>query len=251
MLFEYRTIYYYTSRIAVGPPFAFAGFSDAEWFCILGYDLGKTTGAGQILDASVGRLLLDVLDRRKCDSNFLVAVPSCMWTREDFVNAGIPDKIEKTLEEIGYCQAFYERDMVTDDLAAQARLYPLIHTLRSVDNITIIGNHALDRLDIFPTHRFIGVESPNLHLSPAEIDDVVNKVVSYATPGTYLISAGISSALIIDRLWDLIPDSSFIDCGSIWDAFVGIGGQREWRSRLYQDREAMSIWKTKNLRGYY
>jgi len=62
-------------------------------------------------------------------------------------------------------------------------------------------------------------------------------------------SAGVSAAVIIDKLHDEIPDSFFIDCGSIWDAFARVGAQRAWRGKLYENDKAYDQWVRKNIYG--
>jgi hypothetical protein len=71
----------------------------------------------------------------------------------------------------------------------------------------------------------------------------------YGKSAVYCVSAGVSAAIIIDQLHDTLPDSCLLDCGSIWDAFVGIGGQRQWRAELYANPKAWERWKRKNLYG--
>lgn len=241
-------IEYYVNRLKSRDYFTLLGYSDAEWFCILNYDTGRTTGLGQWLNPDTGVQLLDVLRRRANDPRVLTAVPLCMWEWADFVSAKIGKQIEVCLEMNKIHPRFVERDMILDDLAASAGLFPLIDQLRSM-RVVVIGNHALAGLDFLGYDLFIGVDSPNLHLDPRGIRRAVERAKEYGQPAVYLVSAGMSAALIIDQLHDAIPDSFFLDCGSIWDAFVGIGGQRSWRRRLYEDPEALEQWKNENLYG--
>jgi hypothetical protein len=136
--------------------------------------------------------------------------------------------------------------MVMDDLAANAGLYPFIHQLQKMCTC-VIGNEALRGLDFLGYDHFVSVSSPNLHMEENGIERAVDMAYAFGKPAVYLISAGVSAALIIDKLHDLISDSFFIDCDSIWDAFVGIGGQRTWRAKLYASPKAWHKWKAKNL----
>ncbi|MFA5376314.1 MAG: hypothetical protein WC455_11270 [Dehalococcoidia bacterium] len=250
MQFEIRTIDYYIERINNGISFAFPGFSDAEWFCILSHDLGKKTGLGQLMTAETGQKLRRVLEDYRKDPDFLVAVPSCMWDLADFYNAGIPRRIEEFVSEIDYRLPFYERDIVTDHLAERGGLYPLISCLQNQRTI-IIGNSALRGLDFLNYAGFIEIHGPNFHLDSAGISRVVQESKqNYAPCTVFVVCAGLSAALIISELWKEMPDCTFLDCGSIWDAFVGIGGQREWRARLYANPEDLGYWKKRNLMGY-
>ena len=250
--FRFEPIDYYIDRLAKGKHFALVGYSDAEWFSILRHHLGVKTGLGQVLHGPTGDRLLDVLRRRQYYPDFMFAVPECIWKLPDFTEPAIHTNIEGVLESYKINTPFYERDMILDDLARSAELFPLISQLQKMDTV-IIGPKELIELKkpgVIDYSIFIEVESPNYHLQ-YETWDIVARTISCTRgkPRTFLVSAGMSSALIIDQLYGKIPNSTFIDCGSIWDAFVGIGGQRQWRKRLYENPEAWERWKRANIAG--
>jgi len=244
--FHRHPVDYYVQRLQNKEHFAFPGYSDAEWFCILGHDTHKTTGQGQQLDDATGRRLLRIIKRRCLDSRFLFAVPECMWHLEDFQSANIPFRIQRELEINSIEVEFYERDMVLDDLAEHAGLAPWIRQLRKMRAV-MIGNAHLREIDFLRIQRFIEIPPVNLHLDEAAMSDVINQAKDINGVQVFLFSAGIASAILIDGIADHQPNSSLIDCGSIWDAFVGIGGQREWRRKLYKDPEAHRRWLDANL----
>ena len=248
MKFHRHPVDYYVQRLQNKEHFAFPGYSDAEWFCILGHDTRKTTGQGQQLDDATGRRLLRIIKRRCLDSRFLFAVPECMWHLEDFQSANIPFRIQRELEMNSIEVEFYERDMVLDDLAEQAGLAPWIRQLRNM-RTTMIGNAHLRELDFLEIDHFIEIPPVNLHLDEGAITKIINQARGLPDTQVFLFSAGIASAILIDGIADHVPNSSLIDCGSIWDAFVGIGGQREWRRKLYKDPEAHRRWLDANLQS--
>lgn len=224
--------------------FSFAGFSDAEWHCILGTRQGEKTGLGQILDAGHGNLLLDVLRRRQGTKNFLFAVPKILWTMPGFKEG----QIDWFLGKEGIAIEGYERDMVTDDMARQADMHPFIRQLQDMPT-AIIGPKEFRKLGFLKLRHHTIISTPNLHMEQGGIDKAVADTLAYGSPGVYLVSAGVSAAVIIDRLHDRIPNAWFIDCGSIWDAFVGLGEQREWRYQLYRNPGKLHLWKDMNIEG--
>ena len=245
-----QPIDWYVNRLQNGDWFSVAGYSDAEWFCVLGLRVGETTGLGQVIDAAHGDLLADVLRRRQNDSRFLFAVPKCL------VDASRPifgdGCVDWWLGSRGIRIEAYERDMVTDDLARAAGLQPLVKQLRRMP-VVVVGPAPLRKLDFLRPKHFVEVSTPNLHLEDGGIDRAVKDVLEYLNQAkrshAVLVSAGVSAAVIIDRVHGRHEVRHYlIDCGSIWDAFAGIGGQRQWRAELYADPERYRKWIRENLK---
>jgi len=241
-----ESIHHYIHWMKTNWFFSFAGFSDAEWYCILKHRIGDKTGLGQVLSAEHGELLFDILKRRQHAKNFLFAVPKCLWQLPGFAEG----QIDWFLGNNNIKIEGYERDMVLDDLARDADLYPFIRYLKD-RKVVMVGPEPLRPFakGTLKCQRFIEISTPNLHLEEGGIDRTVENILKHPVKGHYLISAGVSAAVIIDRIHDKIPYSWFIDCGSIWDAFVGIGGQRQWRAELYADKEKYNQWLKDNLEG--
>ena len=241
-----KPIEFFIAKLKANKTFSMVGYSDAEWFSVLKYRIGDTTGLGQLIDTKTGDRLREVLVRRANEPKFLFAVPNCLWEISCYVGNSIGPQIEEVIKDLGI--TFYERDMLTDTLAEQANLYPFIHQLQQMDTV-VIGPEQLRGLDFLGYKHFIEISTPNLHMEHNGIENTVQRVMDYGKPAVYLVSAGVSAAITIDALHNKIPSSFFIDCGSIWDAFVGIGGQREWRRKLYSNPEALAKWRSDNLNG--
>jgi len=151
--------------------------------------------------------------------------------------------------EIAGDRTFYERDMVTDDLARDAGLYPFISQLQEMD-VYIISNFRLRDLHFLKYKKFFELDSDyNFHMRKGAIDEMVNRILDFGKPGVYLFSCGMSDAVMIHKLHNKIKNAFLLDCGSIWDAFLGHGGNRTWRQELYKDPRKLEEWKRKNLHG--
>lgn len=251
MIFHEKTIEYYIDRLKNGDHFAVAGFSDAEWFCILGQlggRVGEKTALGQTICDQHGRVLLDVLRRRQHDPNFHIAIPKCLFNLPMFCN-GI---IQKTLNKLRISFEAYERDMVNDDLARDGLLFPFIQQLQQMSVVLIGPAHLYATYDFLHPIDHVVTATPNLHMIKLGIDNAVERVLhmpKHFRPPVFLVSAGVSAAVIIDRLYDELPQSAFIDCGSIWDAFAKEGGQRDWRAELYANEDKWNAWVKVNIHG--
>lgn len=240
-----ESLNHYLAWLVSGQHFSLVGFSDAEWYCLLGLREGERTGLGQVISGTHGKRLLDVLQRRQHDSRFLFAIPACIYSLPGFAEG----QIDWFLGKHGISIEGYERDRITDDLAREAKLYPFIRQLQDMP-VVMIGPAPLRGMKPHLRYkRFVEISTPNLHMEAGGIERAVDDAKRYGQPGVYLVSAGVSAAVIIDQLHDDIPSSWFIDCGSIWDAFVGIGGQREWRAKLYSNPRLWEAWKRDNLCG--
>lgn len=262
-----ESVYHYCRMMRRGEWFSFAGYSDAEWRCCFaartGEWAGTRTGLGQVIDGAHGRLLLDVLTRRAADPHFMFAVPRCLWPHQGAAGGfapGLPGfaegQVDWLLGSLGVDPVGWERDDVLDDLARDAGLFPWIREFRR-HQLCLIGPAALRGVaEFLPVRHYVEVETPNLHLAPGGIEAAVRAARAWA-PRTghtacYLVSAGVSAAVLIDRLHDPVVRAGrgwCLDMGSVWDGFVGAGGQRAWRAALYADPAALEKWKSDNLTG--
>ena len=77
---NYFEIEYYLERIRKREYFCFPGYSDAEWYCMLGYRVGGETALGQKITKEQGTLLLKILKRKHTDPRWLFAMPEALWT---------------------------------------------------------------------------------------------------------------------------------------------------------------------------
>lgn len=215
-------------------PFSFPGYSDAEMFCLVGERVGSRTGYGQKLATDANDLLLETLRK-----------PGRMWPAFPKIMLSFPQgpRVRNYVASLGDI-SFYERDMVTDDLASQpGGLKPLIAKLRAM-KVGLVGHPGLKELDVFD-FEFFPTEPNDFHLNREGMKKVVEDIKK-SDCDIYLFSCGISAACMIGQVHG---QAVMFDCGSMWDAYVGIGGQREWRAKLYADEDLLANWKQKNEPG--
>lgn len=248
MKIHQRSLNWFMSIIRRGQHFALPGYSDAEWYCMMGFRPYEKTGLGQILCPKHGQRLIDVMRKRQGEKRWLWAVPKMLYDLPLLEG----DVIDKFLWAHSLVIKAYERDMILDDAARDAELYPLIKQLQEMDTV-IIGPKQLSKLDFLDPKRHVPISTPNLHMEKNGIEEVVDSLRQFTHQNSglvYLISAGVSAPIIIDRLFSFNQRNWYLDCGSIWDAFVGLGAQREWRAKLYMsDPSVLETWKEKNING--
>lgn len=237
-----KDINYYIKRLQNNEYFSFPGYSDAEWLAMSKQRIGEKTAAGQIWTKEIGDRLIDSLVKNRHEKSFLPAFPKIMngW--------GMMKDVKEILYRYGLTEMdFYERDIVTDDLAAQpGGLQPLIKQLRKMD-VYLVGNVLMQGLRFLNYKKHFITESLyNFHIE-GDIDAMVEEIADFGKPGVYLFSVGMSDAVMIGELHNRMKNAFLIDCGSIWDAFYGNGANRGWREELYKDPVKWSEWITKNL----
>lgn len=272
-----ESVYHYVRMMQRREHFTFAGYSDAEWRCVFGGEwAGTVTALGQVIDPDHGRLLADVLRRRAADPTFMVAVPRCLWPHEGPRPEGAPadapgpfrpglpgfaeGQVDWWLGREGLRPDGWERDDVLDDLAAAGGLYPWLREFNR-HRVLLVGPAHLRRLppEVLHVGGLVEVPTPNLHRDPAALDGAaaaargwLDDRLGAGETVVVLVSAGVSAAVICDRLHDRVVGGRrgwVIDVGSTWDAFVREGGQRAWRAELYADPARWEKWYNDCLFG--
>lgn len=243
--FVRQPLEWYVERLKAGEPFTFAGYSDAEWYCMLGLRAGKTTGLGQVLDPAHGKLLDRVLRRRHADPRWLTAVPECLPKLPSFCDGAVDRFLaRRRIAEL----TVYERDMVLDDRAARGGMFPLVAQAREMSCVVVGPEPLYESLwHVLEYRGYVVTSTPNLHREAGGIERVVAAIRDCwdGRCKLVLVSAGVSAAVILDALHDEAMDRgvSLLDVGSVWDAFAGLGGQRLWRADLYAHPEKLAAWK--------
>lgn len=229
--------------------FVTLGYSDAEWLCIFGLREDARTGFGQKLTSELRAPLEDVLVRHWEDPKVMFAVPDVALKHYYDRPKPLGDMIDERLQLLGISPTFYERDCWTDTPAEKARLYPFISAL-ATRKVCMVGNRLLQpAYEKLGFYSFVPTPSPDLHLFPHAMQSAA--ITAAETDAeVYVLSCGISAAIIGDMLYKGRPEATIIDCASIWDAFAGIGGQRTWRAKLYENEEKHLQWIDRNLNGY-
>lgn len=218
---------YYVDRLANGQRFSQGMYGDGEWISVFGYSVGRANAEGTIYTQGLYRELKTIItDFHAAD--YLISVPEGLKRYGDF-----REKIDRITS-----REFVDKD-VWDREVRLGGFCPLIRQLQGM-RTCIVSNANLRRLNFLQYDEFIEISYPNCY-------DEIDYVVSMATTviphcEVYLVSAGLPAAIITASLHKLIPDAFCLDLGSVWDAFVGIGGQRGWRGELYADKAKYREW---------
>jgi hypothetical protein len=234
---------WYVDKLNNDEPFSLGHYGDGEWQAIF----RRTIGCGYTKNCE-GTLYGDELSDQMAESlkynhpNFYFASPNTFKkVPEYFVYEVMADKVMK---DMGVDIEFVEKN-IWNEAMYKAELYPLIKALRN-KNLCIIGNKNLRLLTFLGYDNFIEIGYPNC-FTDGTLAKAYNQAVRYGQRGVFLVAAGIPATLLVQKLHSVLHDSWVIDMGSIWDGFVGIGGQRPTRREFYKHPETWKEWRDKNL----
>jgi len=243
MVIHNKPISFYTDKLRNNEHFSLGCYGDGEWLGILKERVGFTTTIGTTFTPDLCDALAESLHYKS--DNFLFSssevLKNAKWT-------GIGEaRIDGYLKAHDLNIEFYEKDE-WDRAMKTGELEEFIEQIRKM-NVVIVGNKYLRGLNFFNYNHFVEIGYPNCY-TDGTFFSACEEAIVYGKPAIYLISCGLSSALLVQKLHGKIPDSWFIDCGSIWDIYCGIGAQRGWRGELYSDKEKLKEFLRKTLNKF-
>lgn len=236
---------WYLDKMRKNEYFSLGMFGDGEWQAIF----NASGVAGRKFEANCEgtkydpKLCEELLESLKYEGkDFLFSAPNTFKIHNQYL---IYEKwVDQTLEQLGVDIEFVEKNVWNEEMKAGG-LSPLIKELRK-KNVCVISNEKMKGLDFLRYDKFIKISYPNCYLD-GSLDRAYEEAIAYGKPGVYLIAAGIPAALLAQKLHKAIPESFVLDLGSIFDGFVGTGGQRSFRANLYENPDQMKEWRQKNL----
>jgi len=244
MILKNNTLQYYIDKLKNNEHFSLGMLGDGEWQCIFNAACNdKFSGncEGTLYDK---KLSIEMLESLKFKSdNFYFSAPDTFQKVPEYYS--YEKKIDKILKQSDLEIEFHEKN-VWNTAMCDAELGPLIKQLRKM-NVVIISNEALRKLDFLKYDKFIEISYPNCYLD-GSLNKAYDEALRYGKPAVYILACGIPAILLAQKLHNQIKDSWFIDMGSIWDTFVGIGAQRMTREYLYSHPEEYKEWTDKNLK---
>lgn len=249
IIFNQKPVGWYVEKLKNKEYFSFAGFSDAEWLAMEKSRIGNDnrTGGGQLYTERIADDLLSAL--RLSDPTYLKAAPLCMYDEKWVYGAVrmVRFLMEHKIPEKDW--VFYERDMVTDDLARLKGIGAWIKQLREMDTVFVSNKYVANIKYFMPYKHFVEIPKLDVYEEEDWLNKYSQKVLDYGKPAVYIFSAGFAAAPLVARLHGKIPNSWFLDLGSIWDCFTGIGSQRGWRGELYGNLDNWRNWLETVLEG--
>lgn len=195
-----------------GEPFAYLRYGDGEWLSILGR-IGSNTDGHGFFPETLGRELGRILESA-----------ARLWPSNDRIYMGInaivfQDAIRRYLVENDIA---YRIHCVSDNLFVLGyRDFSTRRFLEAVNDFRgpkiLAGNETLAPVAAGLGCRHVVVPRTDAY---REIDRL-ERECRFTGPGLLVCCAGMTAECLISRVHAGNPDGSYVDCGHIFDAFVG------------------------------
>jgi hypothetical protein len=214
MITHEHPLEWYTDKLKNLEYFSQGMYGDGEWYAIFHTHIGRHN----VEHTSFTKPLCDALEQslHYSKDNYYFSVPSIL--SHPSVN------IAKDIDKICLLE-FVEKDC-WDKWTREGTLVPFIKQLQDM-KVCIISNKALRGLTFLQYDEFIEISHPNCF---GEIDSVMERVKDVGND-------------CVQKIHSEYKNVFALDLGSIWDAFVGIGGERGWRGEMYADQTIYQQWK--------
>jgi hypothetical protein len=231
---------FYIDKLENNEPFSIGMYGDGEWQCIFN-EFGnrfKQNCEGTMYSKELTEQMINSLRFR--DKNFYFATDDFAKSKMDDYNKMIDMVLKKLDAHIDFVDKHvWHKEM------CEGNLNGFIKALLK-KNVCVVSNKMLRGLTFLKYDKFIEVDYPNCF---GDLDRAVEECLNYGKEGVYIFACGIPATLFVQALHGTIPNSWFLDLGSIWDSFVGIGGQRPTRREWYKHPETWKEWRDKTLEG--
>jgi len=237
MQVETKSLDWYLQKIKNKEPFSLGHYGDGEIQCILNHFGDNFTGncEGTNYTKELTKAMVDSMYFKP--DNFYFAISGMLQTYTPMKHYA------KGIDKHFPNKQFYEKG-IWNEAMHKGELYPLIKELRNQD-VYIVGNKMLRNLTFLNYKGFYEVSYPNCF---GELEEITKQILKDNKEGVYIFACGIPATLFVQKLHGKIPNSWFIDMGSIWDGFIGIGGQRPTRREFYLHPETWKDWVKDNLK---
>jgi len=198
----------YLQALQTRVPFALSRWGDGEWQCLLGHQGANCDGQPYTL--ALRRDLIAVLrDRPRYDLGL-----------QGFALQRLGDAIAAWLDREGMDVSWVDADSLARR-SRDGRLAPFVYALAARD-VVLVGPAYLRMLALFPVVAHVEVPARAVH------EDVLERLVRETAAAiaawpeaVVAISAGMSANVVVHRLHASSPAATLLDCGSLWEPYVG------------------------------
>ena len=249
---------YYIEKLERGDPFASLLYGDGEFHVMTGNiaDREFTNYRERVNPRLRTELLASLLDEnRTYQGEILRGTDPNLVNWEEYQGRDV-DAMRSIGDPIRELTAPYHVQwvdgVVWDRAVREGELFPLFRILRE-RSVLLVGHPKLGKVEGFRDFHFLPIPPLDAWSST---DSLEKAVLDWNPPAkeekrVYLVCAGLGAIPLILRLAEQRRRSTFLDLGSVFDVFAGLGAERGWRSEIYQDPDRLAQATRRNLEGVF
>jgi hypothetical protein len=222
---------YYVDKLNAGDVFTFIRLGDGEWSAIQQDRVRTSSGSQTLNHKSLQQGMIKVIARAPDDPKYILAL------RRTSYRANITGWLEQHAPKhvkFHDCTVLYKA-------SKKGQLYPFVETLRNLNvPIKLVGPERLSALDprVFSIGQHIQIPGKNCW---AQRERILEEALRARDPACYLVTAGPAGKVFCWSLFQRVGQHSWIiDCGSLWDPYVG-RRTRTYHKRLLNNPDI--LWK--------
>ena len=240
---------WYRERIERGEPFSSLLYGDGEFRVLLTECTGRRfTQYQELVTPGLEMELWNSL--LNPDANIVRGTDAHLlewWTykgQDIQVIKDIGERINCALEK-RKVHVDWVNGVIWDTAVRSGQLGSFLRCLKG-KKVTLVGNPALLHVPFLSlVQSFVPVPESN---AAAHLDELEN-LVSHCGEGIYLLCMGLGAIPLIMRLRRRCMAATYLDLGSTFDVFVGLGKHRGWRQELYADPTKLQTVIAANMKG--
>ncbi|HYE70423.1 MAG TPA: hypothetical protein VD932_02745 [Aquabacterium sp.] len=225
---------WYADKIARGEPYSSLLYGDGEFHVMSRQRIGQHfTQYEELVTASLAAELCDSL--RNPDANIVRGTDPNMIHYADYQGrdkasiVSVGRAVRAIVDDLCPDGAEFVDGVVWDTAAKTGNLSPFLRVLRS-KAVLLVGCQALAPFASQMGWAMVTVPDRN---AAADLDRLETEVAQKAE--VTLVCMGLGAIPLIMRLRRRHMEGTYLDLGSTFDLFVGIGAERGWRHELYAD----------------
>ena len=242
-----KPLSWYVDKLERGEPFSSPLYGDGEFIVARGRSIGRTMQNGEIITSQ----LVDEMRKSMLidDPNYLRGTDPNLINWRDYQGGDWEEfqrycrQIEEYLASLGREFDWYD-GVVWEYACRDGNLAPLFKALNK-RKVFLVGNPRLQDFTVLQLEGFHPVPERNACSAIDEIEELVVREPNMV----YIFCMGLGAVPLISRLHGKIPNATLLDCGSVFDVFVGLGESRGWRAEVYANPERLKDLIARNTEG--
>ncbi len=216
--YPYRPLRDFVDKISRREPLTFSRWGDGEWWSVFGRVQGRNCDAHQYFP-QMGQDL----------KNVLLSRPPYVLGMQSLAVSMFKGKIAAWLQANNLQDLDWVNADVFHEASEAGQLGPLVDLLKARTLVMVGPPHLRPLEKMLHFHEFVEVPRRNSYVALAAVREQLFRVHDSVPYAIVSVSAGMPGKLLVDQLYQRRPQATILDCGSLWDYYVGVNSRKYMR----------------------